>query len=50
VRDRSAVDGAVAATDAIRPVDVLVDCAGVSHGRNSYRLDPAEWERVIASI
>jgi glucose 1-dehydrogenase len=49
VRDRSAVDGAVAAT--VREfgrLDVLVDCAGVSHGGTFLDLDPAEWERVIA--
>src|SRR6266403_2089965 len=49
VRDRSAVDGAVAAT--VREfgrLDVLVDCAGVSHGGTLLDLDPAEWERVIA--
>ena len=49
MRDRSAVDGAVAAT--VREfgrLDVLVDCAGVSHGGTLLDLDPAEWERVIA--
>jgi NAD(P)-dependent dehydrogenase (short-subunit alcohol dehydrogenase family) len=49
VRDRAAVDGAVAAT--VREfgrLDVLVDCAGVSHGGNFLDLDPAEWNRVIA--
>src|SRR6266436_9715213 len=49
VRDRSAVDGAVAAT--VREfgrLDVLVDCAGVSHGGTLLDLDPAEWARVIA--
>src|SRR6266404_1109775 len=49
VRDRSAVDGAVAA--AVREfgrLDVLVDCAGVSHGGTFLDLDPTEWERVIA--
>jgi glucose 1-dehydrogenase len=49
VRDRSAVDSAVAAT--VRQfdrLDVLVDCAGVSHGGTLLDLDPAEWERVIA--
>ncbi len=49
VRDRSAVDGAVAA--AVREfgrLDVLVDCAGVSHGGTLLDLDPAEWARVIA--
>src|SRR5205823_9604177 len=49
VRDRAAVDAAVAAT--VREygrLDVLVDCAGVSHGGTFLDLDPAEWERVIA--
>jgi len=49
VRDRSAVNEAVAAT--VREfgrLDVLVDCAGVSHGRNFLDLDHSEWERVIA--
>jgi glucose 1-dehydrogenase len=49
VRDRSAVDAAVAAT--VREfgrLDVLLDCAGVSHGGTFLDLDPAEWERVIA--
>jgi len=49
VRDRSAVDGAVAAT--VREfgrLDVLLDCAGVSHGGSFLDLDHSEWERVIA--
>jgi NAD(P)-dependent dehydrogenase (short-subunit alcohol dehydrogenase family) len=49
VRDRAAVDAAVAAT--VRDfgkLDVLLDCAGVSHGGNFLNLDPNEWERVIA--
>jgi NAD(P)-dependent dehydrogenase (short-subunit alcohol dehydrogenase family) len=49
VRDRSAVDEAVAAT--VREfgrLDVLLDCAGVSHGRNFLDLDPEDWERIIA--
>jgi glucose 1-dehydrogenase len=49
VRNRSAVDDAVAGT--IREfgrLDVLLDCAGVSHGRNFLDLDPAEWDRIIA--
>ena len=48
VRDR-AVDGAVAAT--VREfgrLDVLLDCAGVSHGGSFLDLDHDEWERVIA--
>src|SRR5258707_13265365 len=49
VRDRSAVDDAVAAT--VREfgrLDVLLDCAGVSHGGSFLDLDYDEWERVIA--
>ena len=49
VRDRAAVDAAVAA--AVREfgrLDVLLDCAGVSHRRNFLDLDHGEWERVIA--
>ena len=49
VRHRSTVDAAVAAT--VREfgrLDVLLDCAGVSHGRNFLDLDYGEWERVIA--
>jgi glucose 1-dehydrogenase len=49
VRDRTAVHAAVTAT--VREfgrLDVLVDCAGVSHGGTFLDLDPAEWERVVA--
>ena len=49
VRDRAAVDAAVAA--AVREfgrLDVLLDCAGVSHGRNFLDLDHGEWERVMS--
>jgi glucose 1-dehydrogenase len=49
VRNRSAVDDAVAGT--VREfgrLDVLVDCAGISHGRNFLDLDPADWDRIIA--
>jgi glucose 1-dehydrogenase len=49
VRDRSAVDHAVSGT--VREfgrLDVLVDCAGISHGRNFLDLDPADWDRIIA--
>jgi NAD(P)-dependent dehydrogenase (short-subunit alcohol dehydrogenase family) len=49
VRDRGAVDAAVATTvRAFGRLDVLLDCAGVSHGRNFLDLDHGEWERVIA--
>ena len=49
VRDWAAVDAAVAAT--VREfgrLDVLLDCAGVSHGGSFLDLDHDEWERVIA--
>ena len=49
VRDRAAIDAAVAAT--VREfgrLDVLLDCAGVSHGGSFLDLDHDEWERVIA--
>jgi NAD(P)-dependent dehydrogenase (short-subunit alcohol dehydrogenase family) len=49
VRERAAVDAAVAA--AVREfgrLDMLVECAGVSHGGNFLDLDPSEWDRVIA--
>jgi NAD(P)-dependent dehydrogenase (short-subunit alcohol dehydrogenase family) len=49
VRNRSAVDEAISATvQEFGRLDVLLDCAGVSHGRNFLDLDPGEWERVIA--
>jgi glucose 1-dehydrogenase len=49
VRDRSAVDAAMAATAReFGRLDVLLDCAGVSHGGSFLDLDYSEWERVIA--
>jgi glucose 1-dehydrogenase len=49
VRDRGAVDAAVATTvRAFGRLDVLLDCAGVSHGGTFLDLEHAEWERVIA--
>jgi glucose 1-dehydrogenase len=49
VRDRSAVDAAVAATAReFGRLDVLLDCAGVSHGGSFLDLNYSEWERVIA--
>ena len=49
VRDRAAVDDAVtAAVRTVGRLDVLVDCAGVSHGGNCLDLDHGEWERVVA--
>jgi NAD(P)-dependent dehydrogenase (short-subunit alcohol dehydrogenase family) len=49
VRDRSAVDAAVAAT--VRQfgrLDVLLDCAGISDGGSFLDLDHEKWERVVA--
>ena len=49
VRDRGAVDAAVATTvRAFGRLDVLLDCAGVSHGGTFLDLEHGEWERVIA--
>jgi NAD(P)-dependent dehydrogenase (short-subunit alcohol dehydrogenase family) len=49
VRDRGAVDAAVATTvRAFGRLDVLLDCAGVSHGGTFLDLEHSEWERVIA--
>lgn len=49
VRDPLAVAAAVAA--AVREfgrLDVLLDCAGVSHSGSFLDLDPGEWSRIIA--
>jgi len=49
VRDRSAVDAAVAA--AVREfgrLDVLLDCVGVSQTAAFLDLDPGIWDRIIA--
>ena len=49
VRERGAVDTAVATTvRAFGRLDVLLDCAGVSHGGTFLDLEHGEWERVIA--
>ena len=49
VRDREAVDAVVAITvRAFGRLDVLLDCAGVSHGGTFLDLEHGEWERVIA--
>jgi glucose 1-dehydrogenase len=49
VRDRGAVDAAVATTvRAFGRLDVLLECAGVSHGGTFLDLEHGEWERVIA--
>jgi len=49
VRDRGAVDQAIAA--AVRQfgrLDILLDCAGISHRGNFLDLDMDTWERIIA--
>jgi len=48
VRDRQAVDAAVAA--AVREfgrLDILVECAGISHRLNFLELDAETWDRII---
>jgi NAD(P)-dependent dehydrogenase (short-subunit alcohol dehydrogenase family) len=49
VRDRAAVDAAVAA--AVREfgrLDILLECAGISHRLNFLDLDAETWDRIIA--
>ncbi|MGH7111390.1 MAG: SDR family NAD(P)-dependent oxidoreductase [Stellaceae bacterium] len=49
VRDRAAVEAVVAA--AVREfgrLDILFECAGISHRGNFLDLDPAVWERILA--
>jgi NAD(P)-dependent dehydrogenase (short-subunit alcohol dehydrogenase family) len=49
VRERAAVEAAVAtAVREFGRLDVLVECAGVSHGGSFLDLDPGEWDRVVA--
>jgi glucose 1-dehydrogenase len=49
VRDRAAVDDAVAmAVREFGRLDILLDCAGISHRGNFLDLDPAVWDRIIA--
>jgi len=49
VRDREAVDDAVAAcVRAFGQLDILLDCAGISHRGNFLDLHAATWERIIA--
>jgi glucose 1-dehydrogenase len=49
VRDRDAVDAAVAsAVSVFGRLDILLDCAGISHRGNFLDLDPATWDRIIA--
>jgi len=49
IRDRAAVDAAVAAT--VREfgrLDILLECAGISHRLNFLDLDSETWDRIIA--
>ncbi len=49
VRDRAAVDAAVAASvHEFGRLDVLLECAGISHGASFIDLDAGEWDRIIA--
>src|SRR5712691_8177620 len=49
VRDRVAVDQAVAAAVlAFGRLDILLECAGISHRGNFLDLDAATWDRIIA--
>lgn len=49
VRDREAVDAAVAAcVREFGRLDILLECAGISHRLNFLDLDAATWDRVIA--
>jgi len=49
VRDRAAVDRAVAAAvNQFGRLDILLECAGISHRGNFLDLDGATWERIIA--
>jgi|SRR5580700_347737 NAD(P)-dependent dehydrogenase (short-subunit alcohol dehydrogenase family) len=49
VRDRAAVDAAIqTAVREFGRLDILLDCAGISHRGNFLDLDPATWDRIIA--
>src|SRR5207237_7069176 len=49
VRDRAAVDDAVAiVVREFGRLDILLDCAGISHRGNFLDLDSATWDRIIA--
>src|SRR3954453_21273019 len=49
VRDRAAVDAAVAmAVREFGRLDILLDCAGISHRGNFLDIGPAVWDRIIA--
>ena len=49
VCDRAAVDAAIASTvQAFGRLDILLDCAGISHRGNFLDLDAPTWDRIIA--
>src|SRR5260370_36765841 len=49
VRDRTAVDAAIAAcVQEFGRLDVLLECAGISHRLNFLDLDAETWDRIIA--
>jgi glucose 1-dehydrogenase len=49
VRDRAAVDGAIAAAvDRFDRLDILLECAGISHRGNFLDLDASTWDRIVA--
>jgi len=49
VRDRTAVDAVVAAAvAAFGRLDILLECAGISHRGNFLDLDAETWDRIIA--
>jgi NAD(P)-dependent dehydrogenase (short-subunit alcohol dehydrogenase family) len=49
VRERTRVDAAVqAAVRQFGRLDILLECAGISHRGNFLELDPAMWERILA--
>ena len=49
VRDRADVDAAIAACiDEFGRLDILLDCAGISHHQGFLDVDAATWERILA--
>ena len=49
VRDRAAVDAAIeTAVREFGRLDILLDCAGISHRGNFLDLDPGIWDRIVA--
>jgi len=49
VRDRAAIDQAVVvAVRAFGRLDILLDCAGISHRGNFLDLDAVTWDRIVA--